>query len=288
MKKLYLSVLYVVLLSLLIGGAILFSKPGTGVRSLNNSAAQSGADRNVNAYKNHVPDSAALIRQENINIFNNESSLDLHASLVENENGQVTLNLAYKLDDRLITKSIDASNVTEIRNIFRFRDKYGSGYKINNMLLNHKKDMVFFCVEGRKEKKYFYLTVYSYDLKNSKLEKLYHGLGAFGEFFISPDGKYNAFTYLNCPQNISFNEKNSVVIINCSDNRLILDTSPGLRGNAGDTGVDLLVYSYEFIKWKGGTVCELREKIKSKDGSSAEREKKLYYDAVSGKFSEEV
>lgn len=298
MKKLYLSILYVVLLSLLIGSAILFSKPGAKIRTINNtidigksnmpSADDSDQALDINAYKGDLTGPADLVRQEEIDIFNNESRLDLHASLTENENGQVTLNLAYKLDGKLITKSIDASNVVEIRNIFRFRDKYGGGYKINNMLLDDKKDRLYFCVEGKQEKKYFHTTIYSYDLKNSRIDKLYYDIGVFGDFFISPDGKYNAFTYLSCPQNISYNEKNSVVIIRCSDNKLILDTGLEQGDKLRNKSGDLFVYSYDFIKWNSGSLCELREKIKAKDGSQMTQERKLYYNTASGKLSEKM
>lgn len=288
MKKLYLSILYVVLLSILIGGTILFSKPEPVIKERNNSPVNLEINRSSNHKENWTEEFNGLVRQEHIKIFNNEADVDLHANLAENKNGQVTLNLAYKLNGDLITKSIDASNVTEIRNIFRFRDKYGSGYKLNNMFLNKQYDKLYFCVEGRKNKNYSHKFIYSYDLKKEGIKRIYYDLGIFSEFSMSPQEKYNAFSYVASPQNMPVNEKSTVVIIRCSDNKLVLVSSRDFNHEELENDRDIYVYSYEFIKWKSNDICELKQKIKSKDGSQKPIEKTIYYNAASKKISDKI
>lgn len=287
MKKLHLSILYVVLLSLLISGAILLSKPveknsynrETINNEKSNAVVANYPQETVKAYKNEIS------KNETINIFNNRVDIDLHANLIEDKSGQVSLCLAYKLNGKPITKNIDTSKVVEIRNIFRFREVYGSGYRLENMILNEKMNKLYFCVEGRKDKKYTHTAVYSYSLKNSKIEKLFYGVGNFSKFYVSPDEKYNAFSYVNCPQNISSNEKNTVVIINCSNNKLMLNSNEDILQKQYDKS-NLYVYSYDFIKWRNNNICEIRQRIKAKDGSQKVEEQSVIYNVTSNKLSE--
>lgn len=288
MKKLYLSILYVVLLSILIGGTILFSKPEPVLRDRGGSPEKAELDGAPKEKENWLAEFNGLVRQEDIKIFNNEAKVDLHANLAENKNGQVTLNLAYQLNGKLITKSIDASNIAEIRNIFRFREKYGSGYKLNNMLLNRQYDKLYFCVEGKKEKNYSHKSIYSYDLKKAGIERIYYDVGIFGNFSLSPEGKYNAFSYVGSPQNMPVNERSTVVIIRCSDNKPALVSSKDFNYGKLESGGDLYVYSYEFVQWKNGDTCELKQKVRPKDGSQKAAEKTLYYNLSSKKISENM
>jgi hypothetical protein len=307
MKKLHLSILYVVLLSLLISGAILLSKPVEknkyNIENIDNKKSKAvvaeNSQESINAYKNEIS------KNETINVFNNHADIDLHANLREDKSGQVSLCLAYKLNGKLFTKNINTSKVSEIRNIFRFREVYGSGYRLDNMTLNEKMKKLYFCVRGRKDKKYTHTAVYSYDLKNSKIEKIIYNIGEFSKFSFSPNGKYNAFSYISYPQNISRNEKSIVVIMNCLDNKFILNSNKdmvqklyeesddlyynndNLVENEYQKPNDLFIYSYDFIKWRNNNICELRQRIKAKDGSIKEKEQALFYNVITNEISDE-
>ncbi|HEY5562364.1 MAG TPA: hypothetical protein VIK72_11535 [Clostridiaceae bacterium] len=285
-KKLRLSITYVVLLSLLVGCAILFSKPADKSRE-RKTFTTDNSNQNINAYKSEI-DINNFVEKEAINVFNNEADLNLNANLVENKNGQVSINLAYKLNGKLVTKNIDTSSISEIRNIFKFRKKYGSGYKLSNMLLNRENDKLYFCVEGKRGEKYTQTTIYAYSLESSKIEKIFSDLGVFSDFSVSSDGKYNAFSYLGCPQNITRNEKTIVVIIRSSDNKLVLNSSEDILEKQDDKSKDLYVYSYDFIKWKANSICELSQRIKAKDGSQEVTEQTMYYNVVSNKLSDQI
>lgn len=271
-KKLRLSIIYVVLLSLLIGGAIMLSKPTekskynikTTVNKNSNAVVTEDDQESVNAYKNEIS------KSEIINVFNNVSDIDLHANLIEDKSGQVSLNLVYKLNGKLVEKKLDTSNLSEIRNIFRFREQQGKGYQLNNMILNDKMNKLYFCVEGKKNKNYAYTSIYSYSLDDLKIERLIYDLGKFNKFYISPDKKYNAFSYEVCPQNVSSNEKSIVVVIRCSDNKIVLNSNKDKIGIQDGINNNFYVYSYDFIKWKNNNTCELRQSINSKDESQQE------------------
>ncbi len=276
MNKLYLSILYVVLLSLLISGAILLSKPtkenmyrATSNRNININTVLTYPDRkSISSYNNYK------LRNEAIKIQFNSSDIDLHAYLVEDMSGQVSINLNYKIDGKYITKKIEASSVAEIRNMFRFREQQGKGYRLSNMILNKDMYKVYFLVERKKEQKYTQTSIYSYDLVNSKIERITYDLGAFSKFSLSPDGKYNAISYEVCPQNISGNEKSVVVIIRCSDNKIILNSNEGIIDSLQN---NFYVYGYNFVKWKNNDICELSQEIKAKDEiNNVEKQTILY------------
>ncbi|MHB8066230.1 MAG: hypothetical protein ACYDG2_27030 [Ruminiclostridium sp.] len=305
MKKIHLSILYVVMLSLLVSGAILLSKPAekggnnsktTDNEKSNTAVVADNSRESVSAYKNEIA------KNEIIKVSNNEADINLHANLIEDNSGQVSLCLTYNLNGKRIKKNIDTSNVAEIRNIFRFREVYGNGYRIDNMILNEKMNKLYFCVKGRKDKKYTHTSIYSYNLENSKIEKIIYALGDFSKFSFSPDGKYNAFSYLGSPQNTNYNEKTMVVIIRCSDNKLVLNSNEDtleklykisdehvysngdILEKQYDISNELYVYSYNFIKWKNNNICELSQRIKAKDDSIKVKEQTVYYNVISKKL----
>ncbi|MDF2985778.1 MAG: hypothetical protein K0R50_1288 [Eubacterium sp.] len=295
MKKLYLSILYVVAISVFISGTILFSKPQAkySSRSHNSGAERVATNRQSNLVqkqntvegKGSSQTQSHNLKQEDINIFNNKSKVNLHASLAEDSNGLITLNLAYNLNGTLVTKSIDASHINEIRNIFKFRDKYRSGYTVKYMLLNEKFNRIYFCVEGRKENRYSRTTMYFYNMVNSRIEKVFYDEGEFNNFSISPDGRYNAITYSACPQNLSINEKTVLIILDCENNKLIFNSNNNIKQSEPALINDLYIYSHSFVKWYDNNTCELRQRIRAKDGLQKDMEKTLFYNIASKKVS---
>jgi hypothetical protein len=274
MNKLYLSILYVVLLSLLISGAILLSKPSEkkmykAASNRNISTVLTYPDKkSSNAYNNYK------LRNEVIKVLSNSSDFDLHAYLVEDMSGQVSINLTYKIDEKYVAKKIEASSVAEIRNMFRFREQQGMGYRLNNMILNKDMNKIYFFVERKKDEKYTQTSIYSFDLVNSQIERVIYDVGAFSKFSLSPDGKYNAFSYEVCPQNIYGNEKSIAVIIRCSDNRIVLNSNEDIIENSKS---NFYVYGYNFVKWKNNNICELSQEIRAKDDIKNVEKQTIYY-----------
>ncbi len=294
MRKLYLSILYVVAISVLISVTILFSKPQAGFsnrsykisvdKSANNQNDLMKEPKTVNSSKSNSH--TQIHKHEDINIFNNNSKVNLHADLAENENGLVTLNLAYNLNGKLVTKSIAASEINEIRNIFKFRDKYRSGFTLKNMLLNEKMNRIYLCVEGRRDRKYSRTSMYSYDMKNSRIEKVFYDEGEFDNFALSPDGRYNAFTYSSSPQNLSYNEKGVLIILDCENNELVFNSNNNIKQSDPELIYDLYIYSYSFVKWRDNNTCEFLQRIRAKDGLQKDMEKTLVYNLETKEISE--
>ncbi len=293
MRKLYLSILYVVAISVLISVTILFSKPQAGFsnqsykisvdKAANNQNDLMKEPKTVNSKSNSH---TQIHKHEDINIFNNNAKVNLHADLAENENGLVTLNLAYNLNGKLVTKSIAASEINEIRNIFKFRDKYRSGFTLKNMLLNEKMNRIYLCVEGRRDRKYSRTSMYSYDMKNSRIEKVFYDEGEFDNFALSPDGRYNAFTYSSSPQNLSYNEKGVLIILDCENNELVFNSNNNIKQSDPELIYDLYIYSYSFVKWRDNNTCEFRQRIRAKDGLQKDLEKTLIYNLETKEISD--
>lgn len=285
-KKLRLSISYVVLLSLFIGATILYSKPADRNRFLNksfdNRKFDTAEDKSIHVYKSEIS------KNEDISISNNSSELNLQAKLLEDMGGQVSLALSYKLDGKIIKKNLNTSNISEIRNIFRFREKYKNGYRLTNMVLNKKMNKLYFCVEGKKEKNYTYTAIYSYSLNNFKAERLLYNIGVFSDFYISPDEKFNAFSYLDKDKFNNSNSNNTVVIIRCQDNKLVLSDNRDINGKQLGNNNYMYAYSYDFIKWLDSNTCVLKQCARIKDGSQKVRQQMVHYSVTSNYLKEEV
>ncbi len=279
-KKLFLSISYVVLLSLLIAGAILFSKPSSNSNiSQKNPLTEDNLNNGIHAYKSEINS------KEDIKIINNQQKLDLQASLIENMNGEVTIDISYKIGGNKENKTIDTSKVPEIRNLLRFREKYKKGYRIDKILVNDKAEKIYFYVRGREDNSLTQTWLYTYNLKTSSTHKLFYDIGDFSDFHLSPDGKYNAFAYQNNSESQK-NEsiKNKVVIIRCEDDKTILNGDKDVNGKSISQDSDLYIYSYDFIKWENPENCLLKQISEIKDGSSKIHEQNVYYNVVKNKI----
>ncbi len=274
-KKLFISISYVVLLSLLIAGAILLSKPTnksniTQENALTNDNLKNG----IFAYKNEIN------RKEDIKIVNNPQILDLHANLIENMNGEVTIDISYKIEGKKLNKTIGTSKIPEIRNLLRFRETYKKGYHIGNMLVNDKKQKLYFYVRGRGDDKFTQTWLYTYDLKTSRVDKLFYDIGDFSDYYLSPNGKYIAFAYLNNLINQNQSQKSKVVIIRCKDNKIIFNGDRDINGKIIGQNSGLYIYKYDFIKWENSDICLLKQISEIKDGTHKMQEQNVYYNVV--------
>lgn len=273
-KKLHLSILYVFLLSLLLGGAILYSKTADksvysrlqAYEKRQTDAAAESSEISLKKYTNEI------VKNEAIKVNNNDAGTNLKVNLLEYDNGQILLKLDYILGGKRTVKSLKAADLPEIRSIFSLREKHGEGYRVNNIYLNKHVSKVYFSIQGRKKLGYTNTTYYSYGLRSFKLSKLFYESGEFSGFFISPEGKYNAFTCVDA------DKISKVVIIRCRDDRIVQN------GSLGDNS-DLFSYDYEFIRWNSNEVCRLLEKATAKDGSERTWERTIYYNVTNRQIS---
>ncbi|ACL74930.1 hypothetical protein [Ruminiclostridium cellulolyticum] len=276
-KKLFISISYVVLLSLLIAGAILLSKPSKSNISPKNLLTEDNFNNGILAYKSEIN------RKEDIKILNNPQNVDLQASLIENMNGEVTINISYKIDEKKLSRTIDTSMIPEIRNLLRFREKYKKGYLIDKISVNNKAQRLYFYVRGKEDNRLTQTWLYTYNLKTANVDKLYYDTGDFSEFYFSPDGKYNAFAYRNNSEKQMEGQKNKVVIIRCDDNKIILNGDKDINGKPIGQNSGLYIYRYDFQKWENTENCLLKQISEIKDGSHKIQEQKIYYNVVENK-----
>lgn len=273
-KKLHLSILYVFLLSLLLGGAILYSKTAdksvySRFQAYEKRQIESTAESSEISLKKY---SNEIVKNQAIKVNNNDAGTNLKVNLLEYDNGQILLKLDYILGGKRTVKSLKAADLPEIRSIFSLREKHGEGYRVNNIYLNKYVSKVYFSIQGRKKLGYTNTTHYSYGLSNFKLSKLFYDSGEFSDFSISPEGKYNAFTCVNT------DKVSKLVIIRCRDD-CIVQNGP-LRDNS-----DLFSYDYEFIKWSSNEVCRLLEKSTAKDGSERTWVRTIQYHVANRQIS---
>lgn len=280
-KKLFLSISYVVLLSLLIAGAILFSKPSNNSNNIPKKIPQTEEklSNGILAYKSEIN------CKEDVKIVNNQKKLDLQASLIENMNGEVTIDISYKIEGKKINKTIDTSKVPEIRNLLRFRKNFKKGYQIDKILVNDKADKLYFYVSGKEDSSLTQTWLYAYNLKTFRIHKLFYDVGEFSDFQLSPDGKYNAFAYQsNSESSKSKSTKNKVVIIRCEDDKIILNGDKDIDGKTIGQDSGLYIYKYDFIKWENPQSCLLKQISEIKDGSSKIHVQNVYYNVAENKI----
>ncbi len=316
MKKLHYSVVYLVLISLIISGSILFSKPqakytkssfdddsiGSNLKTVSggitsaDSNEKSSIDMN-SVDKNSIGKSSTgtqstdkqstdkqstdkQLKQEPLKVLNNSGNIDMHATLTSDKYGLVKLKLAYKLNGKNVSENIGANQIKELRSIFRQKTKIDKGFAIKNLVLNDKLKKLYFYVEGKEENNLFRTTLFSYNLKSCKLEKMYLAVGLFNKFFLNSEGQYIACSYLSCPQNLKNNLKNNVIIFNCIDDKLIFDSNMKTKSKLYG-GRDFYVFSYAFEGWLNRDHFKLEQEIRSKDGVEIASKKTLVYNLAS-------
>ncbi len=284
MKKLYLSIIYVFMLSVLISGTILLSKPqAKPTKAAYPPGIEVGKPNSYNIPDNglnsvEVQGDSIDRKQEEVNILNNNHEMNFRANLVEDAYGLIALKLTYRDNGKKVSQWVDSTKFKEIRNLFRLREKHPNSYTIKNMILNEKLNKLYFLFEGKADSKYPRTSMFSYDLKNSLLEKLYCVEGSFDNFILTSDGKYNACSYSSNPQNIINNEKKTLIVFRCKDNFQVFNSSKDIRLEKTSLTNEMYIYSYEFLKWKGNDTFELRQKIKAKDGREKAKENIFLYD----------
>ncbi len=283
MKKLYLSIIYVFMLSVLISGTILLSKPqAKHTKVTYPPGIEVGKPNSYNISdngRNSVEVQGNIInrKQEEINIFNNNSEMNIRANLVEDKYGLIAIKLTYRANGKNVAQWVDSTKFKELRNIFGLREKHPNSYKIKNMVLNERLNKLYFLFEGKADTKYPRTSMFSYDLMSSRLEKLYYVEGSFDNFILTSNGKYNACSYSSNPQNIINNEQRTVIVFRCKDNYQVFNSSMDIIQEKTCLTNEMYIYSYEFLKWKDNDTFELRQKIKAKDGREKVKENIFLY-----------
>jgi len=293
MKKLYLSIIYVFMLSLLISGTILLSKPQA--KHVNTRAAYP-PEAEVNKTKSYnkpgnglnsvkVQDNINYRKIENLKILNNNQEINIQANLVEDKYGLTALKLTYRIDGRNVSQWIDSTKFKELRYLYALREKQPNSYRIKDMVLNEKLRKLYFLFEGKADSNYPRTSMFSYDLNSSRLKKLYYVEGSFDKFALTSDGKYNACSYTSQPQNIINNELKTVVVFRCKDDFQVFNSSKDIKPEKTVMTSEMYVYSYDFLKWKDNDTLELRQEIRAKDKREKVKENILSYNLRTKTFS---
>ena len=109
MKKQHLSILYIVIISLLMGSTILLSKPSEKIKNdriagfINKrGGATVIAENNLDSVDAYT---SKILKKEQLQILNKNSGINMQAYLIEDASGQVTLNLKYKQNGKSISKN---------------------------------------------------------------------------------------------------------------------------------------------------------------------------------------
>ncbi len=288
MKKLYLSILYVVSISLVISGTILFSKPEkvSRIDTSSSGVLKVGLDiSEEEANAAHKKNKTAPITNKEISVSNNTPSFNLHAALKENEQGLKLLSLTYKHEGKHVKKVIDASQINEIRRIAPNLNNDKNCVAINNLQLNSKVGKLYISFQCNTTKGYTYSAIYSYNLSSAGVEKIYSQAGYFKNFSISPDKNYYAFSCMPQTHGATDNKAASVVIFKCSTNSEIFNSSREMRKLEMDAASEFsyyYMYSYYLKRWGSGNTCELNKGIISKDGREAPVSKSILLNLRSG------
>ncbi len=298
-KKQTFSMVYLILLSLIVGGAILLSKPSQTDTSLNkennNAQLQSASDdikkASTSSLENAKSNKSSMVqsddqlnvqtklpskqsqvkndlRKEPIEVSNNSAEINLKASLNENSTGEASLNLEYRLNGKNVTKIIGTSNISELRNIFKFREKAKSGYAVKSLTLNPTMNKIYFMVEGKKTDNMTQTTVYSYNLKTGELKKLFYDEGAFSTFFINNDGKHNAFSFVTSDKKGIVNTNCFLMLLNCEEDSFNINCNKDSSGNTIGMSSSNYIYGYEVQGWKDAKLLKLKKVVIPKDGSN--------------------
>jgi len=230
-----------------------------------------------------------ILYSENINVINNSPEYDLKAMLCENSSNEISIKLDYYKDGASVLKELGVGQIPEISRVFNGRNKESENRQVNGIkafYLNPQLSKVYFFVENSYNQDTTDMVLYSYDLEDSAIKKLYGEREAakVSGLLLTGDGVYAGFSYSKSePLYNSY-----LNILNCESDEMIVSENTGKNGlplgvsspgTAKDAGT---IKYYELMSWHTNSIAKVKEFTRNPDNSAPapvpDADRELLYD----------
>lgn len=231
-----------------------------------------------------------LIRSESIDVTGNSPEYDLKAALCEDSNKRTYISLEYYLDGTGSTIQADSSQLPELDGIFNKRDQAGNtsnSFRIRAAYLNPAYSKLYLQIIGNSFEVFEETTLYSLDLKNSTVKKLFSCTGKYSKINLNKNFSMLGYSFDDPPELSVFQESSLFDILDCKTDEFIVRGSKKPSGKLAGTDMDTTyLYNYSFIAWKSDNVARLSQSVFSRKDINGKPISKgeVLYDAVKDKF----
>ena len=202
----------------------------------------------------NVPEPARsdeVVRSENIDVLNNSPEFDLRASLCKTASGKTYLKFEYYSEGTSVVKEVGADRISELEGLFDKREAGNAGdkdYRLTPVNLNAKNTKAYFTITGKvSEEQTTNTAIYSFNLKDGTVKKLFSEIGKYTELGLSKSFKYLAFSYYDSTLSSKYQESSLLQVVQCDSENFLVDGSRDqkrmLIGNNKDVK---LIYDYVF------------------------------------------
>lgn len=232
-----------------------------------------------------------IIKSEEIKVYNNSPEFELNAYLCKNRNNEEFIKFEYYNDGVTTIKELGKDKVPELEGIFdKMEDQAvnNGGHRIKAVYLNAMYNKAYFILEGKGNKAedglegFNTFIMYSYNLKDFALKKVYSDIGSFTELMFSKNQKYAGFSYFDSPVEGIYREKSILQIVKCENDSFIVKGSRTtaknkLIGGVEDAG---FIHDYQLLSWQSNTSVKLRASIWAEESSEPKSGEAMQMDVV--------
>ncbi len=222
-----------------------------------------------------------ITKSEDIEVRYNSPEYDLKASLCEDSDKRTFVKLEYYLDGAGTIMEADSEKLPELNGIFDKRTEAGTGiFKVKYAYLNSVLSKVYLQIAGASNAGYEETALYSLNLKDSSIKKLFSYPGKYSDMSFNKDFSLLGYSFDDPPHLSVFQESSLFEILDCKSDEFKVKGSRTASGKTAGAGRDpSFLYDYTFDSWQSNTAARLKQAIfqkKEPDGKPVGQGEVLY------------
>lgn len=201
------------------------------------------------------------IRTESVTVEGNTPEYELKLELYENPELKTGLRLEYYRDGIGAANELDEGQLPELSGLFENREKEqgdSGSYKIGQALLNPVHGQLYILIQGAPLDGFYQSSLYSVDLADMSLKKLFSYPGLFGRMSFNSDFSLLAYSFADSPLMSNYQQDSLLEVYDCKNGEYIVKGSllEGPKMIGINSSPDML-YDYEFTGWRSPAVLKL-------------------------------
>ncbi|HHW47076.1 MAG TPA: hypothetical protein GXX14_00455, partial [Clostridiaceae bacterium] len=174
------------------------NQPETGDAGQNEESQTDTAEKVQNAAEKTKPE-----KTQELKVLNNTLEYDFKAVLVGREGSGTFLKISHYLEGAGVEKEFGSDFIDELKHISITGSNEGTGgmdMSIGTVYLNPKQSKAYFILrENSAEDNMANVSLYSYNMIDGTIKKLFSDTGTFTDLFFTKDYKYMGFSYYDHP-----------------------------------------------------------------------------------------
>jgi len=232
-------------------------------------------------------------KTQELKVLNNTLEYDFKAVLVSRKNSGPSLRVSHYLEGTSVEKEFGTDLIDELKRISIVGDNTGvgdPGQAIGTAYLNPRQSKAYLVFrENASEGNMIKMGLYSYNLIDGSLKKLFSDIGSFTDLFFTKDYRFAGFSYYDNHSTGAFEENSLLQILSCEKDEFMVKGSRNAEGKLiGGNTDDKSLYDFVFLAWYSNTTAKLgmtvNPKTVSSSGSNTGKQEEVLYDVTKNIF----